>query len=94
MNHYITQLLHEMLIEGMQIVIVVLYCVINSITIVILVVDCFHNKSLYGSKIYIHLINILLHIGVRGGGAGGAAAPPIFRHKGKSGNLCLKSRAI
>ena len=33
-------------------------------------------------------------IGVRGGGAGGAAAPPIFRDHGKSGNLCLKSRAI
>ena len=33
-------------------------------------------------------------IGVRGGGAGGAAAPPIFRDHGKSGNLCLNSRAI
>ena len=49
-----------MLLRGLQIVIVVLYYQINSITIVELVVDCFHNNSL-GSKNYIHLINILLH---------------------------------
>ena len=46
MNHYNTTTFTWNVNEGMQIVIVVLYCHINSITIVILVVDCFYNKSL------------------------------------------------
>ena len=46
------------------------------------------------SALIIPHILLDLIIGVRGGGAGGAAAPPIFRDQGKSGNLCLKSRAI
>ena len=43
------------------------------------------------------LARMIPAIGVRGGGAGGGGGrppPPIFRDQGKSGNLCLKSRAI
>ena len=64
MNHYNTTTFTWNVNEGMQIVIVVLYCHINSITIVILVLIVF-TRNPYGSKIYIHLINILLHNHVR-----------------------------
>ena len=52
MNHYNATTFTWNVDEGMQIVFVILYCQINSITIVILIVDCFHNKSLW-VKIYI-----------------------------------------
>ena len=52
MNHYNTTTFTWNVNEGMQIVIVVLYCQINSITIVILVVDCCRNKSPWVNNVH------------------------------------------